>query len=218
MASVQDIMTPQLFSLWPDDSAAEALDYLGMLNIHAAPVLDEETHEPLGVISIGDLTGNLATARVRDRMSTPARVTIDTAAVRDAADQEHARGGALAEDPVDEEVVAEVVALAGLEGIGLWLRGLGLGLGDLGEHELEPLVDIVGTRDGAQLGRERDEVREVLLHPVVDRAGVEVVLVVEAAGYGDVVLTGRLAREDIVGEGSEAEDIGLRSARGRVLA
>ncbi len=85
MASVQDIMTPQLFSLWPDDAADEALDYLRMLNIHAAPVLDEETHEPLGVVSIGDLTGDLGNARVSDRMSRPARMTIETAAVHEAA-------------------------------------------------------------------------------------------------------------------------------------
>ncbi len=85
MASVQDIMTPQLFSLWPEDTAEEALDYLRMLNIHAAPVLDEETHEPVGVISIGDLTGPLSTARVADRMSTPALMTIATAAVHEAA-------------------------------------------------------------------------------------------------------------------------------------
>lgn len=85
MASVQDIMTSQLFNLWPDDSAADAVDYLRMLNIHAAPVLDEQTHEPLGVLSIGDLTGELAAARVSDRMSTPARVTIATAAVHEAA-------------------------------------------------------------------------------------------------------------------------------------
>lgn len=85
MASVHDIMTRQLFSLWPGDTASEALDYLRMLNIHAAPVLDEQTHEPIGVISIGDLTGELDREKVSDRMSTPARVTIETAAVHEAA-------------------------------------------------------------------------------------------------------------------------------------
>lgn len=85
MASVQDIMTPQLFNLWPEDSAADAIDYLRMLNIHAAPVLDEGTREPLGVISISDLTGELTSTRVSDRMSTPARVTVQTAAVHEAA-------------------------------------------------------------------------------------------------------------------------------------
>jgi len=85
MASVQDIMTSQLFSLWPDDAATEALDYLRMLNIHAAPVLDEASHEPIGVVSIGDLTGDLANAKVSDVMSTPARMTIQTAPVREAA-------------------------------------------------------------------------------------------------------------------------------------
>ncbi len=86
MASVHDIMTRQLFSLWPDDTATEALDYLRMLNIHAAPVLDEQSHEPIGVLSIGDLTGALTNVRVSQRMSTPARVTIETAAVHEAAD------------------------------------------------------------------------------------------------------------------------------------
>ncbi|MGH1348415.1 MAG: CBS domain-containing protein [Nannocystales bacterium] len=85
MASVHDIMTRQLFSLWPGDAAAEALDYLRMLNIHAAPVLDEQSHEPIGVVSIGDLTGGLSRERVSDRMSSPVRVTIETAAVHEAA-------------------------------------------------------------------------------------------------------------------------------------
>lgn len=92
MASVHDIMTRQLLSLWPDDTAAEALDYLRMLNVHAAPVLDEQSHEPIGVISIGDLTGELATVRVSDRMSTPARVTIETAAAHEAADRRRLPG------------------------------------------------------------------------------------------------------------------------------
>lgn len=78
-------MTRQLFSLWPGDTAADALDYLRMLNIHAAPVLDEQTHEPIGVVSLGDLTGRLTDVRVGDRMSTPARATIETAAVHEAA-------------------------------------------------------------------------------------------------------------------------------------
>ncbi len=80
-------MTPQLFSLCPDDAAAEALDYLQMLNIHAAPVVDEASHEPLGVISISDLTGELGPHQVQDLMSTPARVTILSAAVHEAAQQ-----------------------------------------------------------------------------------------------------------------------------------
>jgi CBS domain-containing protein len=86
MATVQDIMTSQLFSLWPGDTASEALDYLRMLNIHAAPVLDDSTHEPVGVISIGDLTGDLAGALVSELMSTPPRMTIQTAPVREAAE------------------------------------------------------------------------------------------------------------------------------------
>ena len=84
---MQDIMTSQLFSLWPEDAADEALDYLRMLNIHAAPVLDESSHEPVGVVSIGDLTGDLGRARVADLMSTPARMTIQSAPVREAAEQ-----------------------------------------------------------------------------------------------------------------------------------
>ena len=78
-------MTPKLFSLWPDDPASEALDYLRMLNIHAAPVLDEASHEPQGVIAIGDLTGDLTSRRVADVMSTPARFTVQSAPVREAA-------------------------------------------------------------------------------------------------------------------------------------
>ncbi len=77
-------MTPELFSCAPGESAWEALEYLMMLNIHAAPVLDEDTHEPVGMISLSDLTGELGGTTVADRMSYPAAFVLQTAPVSEA--------------------------------------------------------------------------------------------------------------------------------------
>lgn len=85
MTVVREIMTPQLFSSVPAENAAEALEYLMMLNIHAAPVLDEDTHEPVGMISLSDLTGELGTTTVGDHMSYPAAFVLQTAPVSEAA-------------------------------------------------------------------------------------------------------------------------------------
>lgn len=85
MTVVREIMTPQLFTCVPDEAASGALEYLMMLNIHAAPVLDEDTHEPVGMISLSDLTGELGEQTVRGRMSYPAAFVLQTAPVGEAA-------------------------------------------------------------------------------------------------------------------------------------
>lgn len=78
-------MSPQLFSCGPAEPASDALDYLMMLDIHAAPVLDEATHEPLGMIALSDLTGDLSEETVEQRMSRPAVFVLQTAPVGEAA-------------------------------------------------------------------------------------------------------------------------------------
>lgn len=85
MTVVREIMTPQLFSCVPDEAAGGALEYLMMLNIHAAPVLAEDTHEPVGMISLSDLTGDLQGHTVGQRMSYPAAFVLQTAPVGEAA-------------------------------------------------------------------------------------------------------------------------------------
>lgn len=85
MTTIREIMTRQLFSCVPGDAADEALEYLMMLNIHAAPVLDEATHEPRGMISLSDLTGGLEGDTVESRMSYPAAFVLHSAAVSEAA-------------------------------------------------------------------------------------------------------------------------------------
>jgi len=85
MTVVREIMTPQLFRCVPGESASGALDYLMMLNIHAAPVLEEDTREPVGMISLSDLTGELGDATVASRMSYPAAFVLETAPVGEAA-------------------------------------------------------------------------------------------------------------------------------------
>ncbi len=85
MPTVQEIMTPQLFSCVRSEPAAEALDYLMMLNIHAAPVVEEESGEPVGMVSLSDLTGDLKGEVVEQRMSYPAAFVVHSAPVGEAA-------------------------------------------------------------------------------------------------------------------------------------
>lgn len=85
MSVVREIMTPELFSCIPGESATGALDYLIMLNLHAAPVLAEHTHEPVGMIALSDLTGDLGEDTVESRMSYPAAFVLQTAPVGEAA-------------------------------------------------------------------------------------------------------------------------------------
>jgi CBS domain-containing protein len=85
MATVGQIMSQPVFGCFPDEPAADALEYLQMLNIHAAPVFDEVGRHPLGVVAVSDLLGDLGRDRVRDRMSEPARFVVQGAPVSAAA-------------------------------------------------------------------------------------------------------------------------------------
>lgn len=85
MTTVREIMTPQLFSVGPDEPASDALEYLRMLDIHAAAVVEDESGRPVGMVSHADLTGDLRGVRVRDRMNSPAIFAVSSALVKDAA-------------------------------------------------------------------------------------------------------------------------------------
>lgn len=71
MTRIADLMSHTLISLRPEDRADEALRYLLQVGVHTAPVIDPEGRAR-GMLSIADLTGDVAGAFVRDRMSTPA--------------------------------------------------------------------------------------------------------------------------------------------------
>ena len=85
MTTVREIMTPQLFHVFPEDDAAEALDYLRILNIHAAPVLEHERERAVGMVSQSDLTGDLTGVKVESRMNSPAIFVLASATLKDAA-------------------------------------------------------------------------------------------------------------------------------------
>lgn len=68
-----DVMNPNLFATRVDETAEQALDYLMLLGIHAAPVLNP-AYEPVGMISISDLVCDLEGLKVEDRMTSPAVV------------------------------------------------------------------------------------------------------------------------------------------------
>lgn len=85
MTTVREIMTAQLFHVFPEDDAAEALDYLRILNIHAAPVLEHERGRAVGMVSQSDLTGDLTGVHVESRMNSPAIFVLASATLKDAA-------------------------------------------------------------------------------------------------------------------------------------
>ena len=85
MTTVREIMSPQVLSVEPDEQAAHALEYLQMLDIHAAAVVDEDTGRPVGMVTHADLTGELRSVRVRDRMNSPAIFVVASALIKDAA-------------------------------------------------------------------------------------------------------------------------------------
>lgn len=86
MSTVDQIMTRQLFHCTSDDSATDALEYLRMLNIHAAPVFEGEGRAPVGIVALSDLTGALDRVKVVDRMSSPVVTVLGTATVTEAAE------------------------------------------------------------------------------------------------------------------------------------
>jgi CBS domain-containing protein len=86
MTTVDRIMARQLFHCTTDDSAEEALEYLRMLNIHAAPVFEPDQRIPVGMIALSDLTGSLHGVKARDRMSSPVISVLGTAPLSQAAE------------------------------------------------------------------------------------------------------------------------------------
>lgn len=96
---VHEIINPELFSIGPEESVADALLAILALRITGIPVLDEEMR-PLGVVSLRDLIGRSGKARVGERMTRPA-ITIH----RDATI--HEAGRALSDANVHRLVVVD---------------------------------------------------------------------------------------------------------------
>jgi CBS domain-containing protein len=65
-------------------AAADALDHLRRLELHGAPVVDEDGR-PVGVVTTTDLVGHLDGVSVSDRMSVPVDIVPATAPVADVA-------------------------------------------------------------------------------------------------------------------------------------
>lgn len=70
VTNVSEMMNRDLFSTRESEPAAQALEYLMLLGIHAAPVVDD-AGRPVGMLSISDLVGSLDGVTVADRMTTP---------------------------------------------------------------------------------------------------------------------------------------------------
>lgn len=86
MAIVQQIMSRPVFGCAPGEPASDALEYLQMLNIHAAPVLEEATGRPIGIVTVSDLLGDLTRATVGDRMSEPVLFVVEGTPISRAAE------------------------------------------------------------------------------------------------------------------------------------
>jgi CBS domain-containing protein len=70
VSNVRDVMNQDLFATRAAEPAAQALEYLMLLGIHAAPVVDD-AGRPVGMLSISDLVGSLDAVTVGERMNTP---------------------------------------------------------------------------------------------------------------------------------------------------
>ena len=68
-ATVSELCNREVFTVRAQTKAAEALDALVRLRIHGAPVVNGD--RAVGVITIGDLVGDLGEAYVEDRMTEP---------------------------------------------------------------------------------------------------------------------------------------------------
>ena len=82
---VQELCRAELLSFSPNIRARSALDQLCRAHLHAAPVV-LDNGRAVGVIAKGDLTGELGSAYVADRMSTPTVAIAADATVREAAE------------------------------------------------------------------------------------------------------------------------------------
>lgn len=81
---VREIMNPELFSVEPEASRQDTLDFLLMLGVTACPVIDK-AGKLLGVVSLHDLLPESGGGRARDRLSVPAVTVVDHATVTEAA-------------------------------------------------------------------------------------------------------------------------------------
>lgn len=70
VATVREIMNRDLFATREAEAAGQALEYVMLLGIHAAPVVDD-AGRPVAMLSISDLVGSLDGVTVGDRMTTP---------------------------------------------------------------------------------------------------------------------------------------------------
>jgi CBS domain-containing protein len=71
--SVAEIMNTELFSVCPEDSVQNALNYILALGISGAPVIDP-WGRPVGMISVCDLVRPQGGSQVRSRMSVPVAI------------------------------------------------------------------------------------------------------------------------------------------------
>jgi len=82
--TVGEIINPEVLSLRPDETAADALGYLRAMHVSGAPVLDAEL-KPVGVVTWDDLAAAPPDARVTDQMNAPPLTVGLTASIREAA-------------------------------------------------------------------------------------------------------------------------------------
>lgn len=71
MTTVREIMSPQLFSVDPNDPAQEALEYLQILDIHAAAVVEVRSGSSLSSTCCVPSSVGTARAGRRPRMRQP---------------------------------------------------------------------------------------------------------------------------------------------------
>ena len=81
---VREIMNPELFSVEPEASRKDTLDFLLLLGVTACPVIDE-AGTVLGIVGVPDLISDTGGDHTRDRISGAAVTVVDSATVNEAA-------------------------------------------------------------------------------------------------------------------------------------
>jgi CBS domain-containing protein len=81
---IHEIMNSELFSVEPDASSQDTLEYLLMLGVNGCPVIDE-AGKVLGLVTVRDLLPEAGGQHVRDRISQPAITIARQALLADAA-------------------------------------------------------------------------------------------------------------------------------------
>lgn len=85
MPSVDQVMSPRIYSIAPNEPAEQARRFLLSIGGHAVPVVDTASARPLGMLALDDLGGDLQGLTVADRMSAPPVTVPRTASLEDAA-------------------------------------------------------------------------------------------------------------------------------------